>query len=722
MSEKELKNENKISETAVSEISSPTQVNSKEETQNNKDSKTTIKEKVEEPKVSKSKNTEKATTTKEEKEVVPKEQVTDTTEVKKAEPKISEPESTEKATTTKEEKEVVPKEQVADTAEVKEVEPKISEPESPEKATANLEEKETVIVESKKDYTLLSEVELITELKTVIESKPIQEIKSVVEIIKTEFNSKFNDELEQNKKSFLAEGGNIIDFYYTTPIKKAFDTAYYTYKDKRSNHYKNLLNDQKTNLLKREELIEELKSLFNAKENTSTIYKKFRDIQERWFDAGSIPRDKNNTVWNNYHHHVENFYNILHLDREFRDRNFKQNLEQKLRIIGRAEELTKEEDNNIAFRELQMLHKMWKEEIGPVAKEFSDEIWDKFSAATKIIHDKRHEYIEELEKKAEENVALKKELIIEINTLTETAKNKGHQAWQNTIKKVQELRDQFFESGKVPRSKNKEIWNLFKEATRNFNKEKNAFYKEQKKEQFNNLAKKRELIKIAEDNKDGEDFDTLTPLMKKIQSDWKEIGHVPRKDSEKIWKEFKAVCNHYFDRLHSQKDEANKEEFANYDAKKAFLKTLEDINLEGDHKKDIATITGKIAEWKKLGRVPYNKRNVEQKFNKKLDELFEKLDLDKKQTELIKFENKLNSIASEEDDRKLKNEEFFISKKVGEVRDEIRQLENNLLFFKHVKDDNPLVKEVHKNINKHKEQLETWIEKLKKIRNIRKGE
>ena len=692
MSEKEFKNENEITETAVSEITSPAQVNSKEETQNNKNSKTPIPIK---------------------KKAVKK---------KVVKPKISKSKSTEKVTTTKEEKEVVVKEKVADTSEVKEEEPEISESESTEKATANIEEKETVIVEPEKDYTLLSEEELITELKTVIESKPIQEIKSVVEIIKTEFNSKFNDELEQNKKAFLAEGGNIIDFYYTTPIKKAFDTAYYTYKDKRSNHYKNLLNDQKTNLLKREELIEELKSLFNAKENTSTIYKKFRDIQERWFDAGSIPRDKNNTVWNNYHHHVENFYNILHLDREFRDRNFKQNLEQKLRIIGRAEELTKEEDNNIAFRELQMLHKMWKEEIGPVAKEFSDEIWDKFSAATKIIHDKRHEYIEELEKKAEENVTLKKELILEINTLTETAKNKGHQAWQNTIKKVQELRDQFFESGKVPRSKNKEVWDLFKEATRNFNKEKNAFYKGQKKEQFDNLAKKRELIKIAEDNKDGEDFDTLTPLMKKIQSDWKEIGHVPRKDSEKIWKEFKAVCNHYFDRLHSQKEEANKEEFANYEAKKTFLKTLEDINLEGDHKKDIATITSKIAAWKKLGRVPYNKRNVEQKFNKKLDELFEKLDLDKKQTELIKFENKLNSIASEEDDRKLKNEEFFISKKVGEVRDEIRQLENNLLFFKHVKDDNPLVKEVHKNIDRQKEQLETWIEKLKKIRNIRKGE
>ena len=571
------------------------------------------------------------------------------------------------------------------------------------------------------NYSQLTELELISELKSIIHSKPVQQIKDTVENIKNEFNLKFQEGLEKNKESFLAEGGNIIDFYYTTPEKKEFDSFYYHYKDKRSTYYKNLQKDQKANLIKREEIIEELKSLFNAKENTSTIYKRFRDIQERWFETGSIPRDKYNTVWNNYHHHVENFYDILHLDREFRDRNFKQNLEHKLRLIGRAEELTKEENNNKAFRELQMLHKMWKEEIGPVAKEFSDDIWEKFSAATKIIHDKRNEYLEEQEKVAEKNVDLKIELINNIASLTENAKNKGHQTWQNTIKKVQELRDQFFESGKVPRSKNKEIWNSFKEATRNFNKEKNAFYKGQKKEQFDNLAKKKELIKVAQDNKDGDDFETLTPLMKKIQADWKKIGHVPRKDSDKIWKEFKAICNHYFDRLHSQKDEANKEEFANFEAKKTFLESLKSLTLEGDHSKDVETITSKIKEWKELGRVPYTKKNIEQDFNKTLDTLFEKLDVDKKQIELIKFENKLNSFVSEEDDRKLKNEEFFISKKVGEIKNEIRQLENNLLFFKHVKDDNPMVKDVHKNISKQKENLNTWIEKLKKVRVVRKG-
>ncbi len=598
------------------------------------------------------------------------------------------------------------------------------------KNTTPVEEKKVRIKDDEKsenkeelsiiDYSKLSELELISELKAVLDSKPVNEIKEVVEIIKNEFNSKFQDELEKNKESFLAKGGNIIDFYFTTPEKKEFDTSYYYYKDKRSNYYKNLQKDQKANLIKREEIIEELKSLFNAKENTSTIYKRFRDIQERWFDAGSIPRDKYNTVWNNYHHHVENFYDILHLDREFRDRNFKQNLEHKLRLIGRAEELTKEENNNKAFRELQMLHKMWKEEIGPVAKEFSDDIWDKFSAATKIIHDKRNQHLEKLEVEAEKNVDFKIEIINNINSLTDTAKNKGHQVWQNTIKKVQELRDQFFEAGNVPRSKNKEIWNSFKEATRNFNKEKNAFYKSQKKEQFDNLAKKRELIKVAQDNKDGDDFETLTPLMKKIQTDWKKIGHVPRKDSDKIWKEFKAVCNHYFDRLHSQKNEANNEQIANFEAKKVFLDSLESFSLEGNYKKDIVSITAKIKEWKGLGRVPYNKKNIEQDFNKKLDDLFEKLDLDKKQIELIKFENKLNSFVSEEDDRKLKNEEFFISKKVGEIKNEIRQLENNLLFFKHVKDDNPLVKDVNKNITKQKEQLDTWVEKLKKVRVLRK--
>ncbi|MAP53408.1 MAG: chromosome segregation protein [Altibacter sp.] len=572
--------------------------------------------------------------------------------------------------------------------------------------------------EAQTDYHSLTKKELVAEFEKLLKSKPVQEIKNQAEEIKTEFNAKFNEELEQKKEAFLEEGGNIIDFQYTTPLKKEFNSLYFDYKEKRNNYYKSLKKDLQENLNKRLELIEELKGLLNAEENINTTYKHFKDIQDRWHVAGAIPRDKYNIVWNTYHHHVENFYDFLHLNREFRDLDFKHNLEQKLKLIGRADELAQEKDVNKAFRELQMLHKMWKEDIGPVAKEYREEVWDKFSAATKVIHDRRQEQLAEMEKEFVVNYEKKKELVEEIASITANTKP-NHQSWQNAMKKVQALRDAYFALGKVPRANNKEIWSMFKDATRSFNHEKNSFYKNQKKEQYKNLEKKLELIKIAEEHKDSDDFNEVTPLMKKIQSDWKKIGHVPRKDSDKIWKQFKGACNHYFDRLHAQKNQASKEEKENLEIKQQQLDTLSKFELSDDPKEDLTKIKQAISAWKKVGRVPYNKKDIDQKFNTTLDGLFKKLDLSKKEADLIKFENKLNSMVSQEDERKLQNEQFFITKKISETKDEIRQLENNLGFFQDAKSDNPLVKEVRKNIAKHKEQLEVWKEKLSKIKSLR---
>lgn len=590
-----------------------------------------------------------------------------------------------------------------------------------EVSSSDDEEEDDTEEDDEVDYSALGKKELIAAFKELLQKKPIQAIKQEVEEIRSEFNTKFSEELESKKEEFLAEGGNIIDFHYTTPLKKEFGSLYFDYKEKRNNYYKNLKRDLQANYSKRLELIEELKGLLNAEENINTTYKHFKDIQERWHTAGPIPRDKYNTVWNTYHHHVENFYDFLHLNREFRDLDFKHNLEQKLKIIGRTEELAQQQDVGKAFRELQMLHKMWKEEVGPVAKEYREEVWEKFSTATKVIHDKRQEYLKDQEKHFETNAVSKFEVIDKINAITEnTALN--HRAWQQAIKEVQQLRDAYFEIGKVPRNQAKEVWNKFKESTRGFNKKKNSFYKNQKKEQYQNLTKKQELIKIAEENKDSSDFEVVTPLMKKIQSDWKSIGHVPRKDSDKIWKQFKSACNHYFDRLHAERNEANKEEMAHFEAKEKMLSKLSKLKLTGDHKEDLKTIKTEIANWKEIGRVPYNKRNIERKFNKVLDELFGQLNLGKKETEMIRFENKISGLASQEDERKLQNEEFFISKKITETKDAMRQLENNLGFFQNAKQDNPLVKEVHQNIAKHKDQLELWKAKLSKIRKLRKGE
>jgi hypothetical protein len=569
----------------------------------------------------------------------------------------------------------------------------------------------------KKDYHAMSKEDLVAEMEKLVANEKIQAIKEHIDEIKAEFNAKFDEDFEEKKDEFLAEGGNIIDFHYSTPVKKLFNSIYFDYKEKRNHYYHQLKQDLNKNLDIRLQIIEELKGLLDVEENINTTYKYFKDLQDRWRTAGSIPRDKYNTVWNTYHHHVENFYDFLHLNRDFRDMDFKHNLEQKLKIIDRAEELTQENDTNRALRELQMLHKMWKEELGPVAKEFREDIWERFSEATKKIHDLRQAYYDQLDQEYEKNLEQKQEICAKIKTLVETQYT-AHSQWQQKIKELNTLRDEFFKVGKVPREKNESTWSEFKQNVRQFNRNKNAYYKGLKKEQYDNLEKKKELIKIADDNKDSEDFKATTALMKKIQADWKKVGHVPRKDSDKVWKQFKAACNHYFDRLHTSNNEENAEENKAFDQKKEILDGLKSYEFSGDKKTDLSKIKAAIEDWKNIGKVPYNKRFIEGKFNKLLDQLFSKLDVDRSKAEMMKYENKIQALNNSDDDTKLRNEHYFLTKKVQETKDEIRQLENNLLFFSNVNTDNPLVKAVHKNIQDQKDQLEVWKEKLEKIKSI----
>jgi len=566
-----------------------------------------------------------------------------------------------------------------------------------------------------KNYHTMSMEDLVDELEALVENEKIQTIKSQVDIIKSEFSTKFGTILEENKAKFIAEGGNTIDFYFDSPLKKRYNSIFKAYRDKRQAHYKNLEKSLKENLENRLEIISEIKGLINVEENINTTYKHFKALQESWRNAGPIPRDKYNNVWNNYHHHVEIFYDFLHLNRDLRDLDFKHNLEQKLKLIARAEELTEYEDSNSAFRELQVLHKIWKEELGPVDKEQRELIWERFSAATKLIHDKRQIYFGELDKAYEKNLEVKHDIIAQINELTKDDSN-NHSIWQKRIKNLEDLRKQFFNAGKVPIKVNEATWAKFKTAVRAFNQNKNAFYKGLKKDQYENLQKKLALIKIADDNKDNTDFEATTPLMKKIQSDWKNIGHVPRKDSDKIWKQFKAACNHYFNKFHDVKNESNKEEVEAFEKKNTLLEKLKTVEATKDVKNDLAIIKDFISSWKAIGRVPFNKRFIDGKFNKTIDGLFNKLDITKAESELLKYDNKLESLASASDKRLLDNEHIFLRKKIDEIKAEIIQLENNLLFFSNVDDKNPLVKDVHKNIERHKTELHTWENKLRKVK------
>lgn len=563
------------------------------------------------------------------------------------------------------------------------------------------------------DYHSMTMEALATELEKLVQNEKVQAIKDHVDGIKTEFNLKFNEVLEQRKEEFLAEGGNIIDFHFSLPIKGKYNVAYNAYRTKRSDYYKNLEKDLNANLEKRLSLIEELKGLLNVEENINNTYKHFKQIQEEWRNAGSIPKTQYNNVWRTYHHHVERFYDFLHLNRDLRDLDFKHNYAEKQKIVARAEELSKEEDVIHSFRELQNLHRIWKEDIGPVAKELREEIWNQFSSATKIIHDRRQEYFKNIDKIYEQNLVVKEEIIEKIKEVS-AGTYTVHNQWQNKIKEIEKLREAFFNAGKVPLKVNEATWAKFKQAVREFNANKNAFYKSLKKEQQENLAKKLELIELAESLKESDDWTATTPKMKKVQADWKKIGHVPKKISDKVWKQFKNACNHYFDRLHAQKNKANEGEIEALGKKEAFLEAIEAFELSGDTAQDIETIKEKIAEWKGIGRVPYNKKNIDNKFNKVIDGLFKKLNIDKQESELIKYSNRLENL----DAHKINSERIFIRRKIDDISGEIRQLENNLQFFSNSSSNSPMLKKVHQDIEKHKRALDTWKAKLNQLRSL----
>ena len=571
------------------------------------------------------------------------------------------------------------------------------------------------------DYDTLSLEALVDELKSLVSNEKAMSFKEHIEEIKKAFLAKYNHLVEEKKEEFQAENQDPNEeFQYHSPLKTQFDKYYSLFRDTKNTHFKSLQTNLKTNLENRLAIVEELKELINPQENIKDTLKHFNELRERWKTAGPIPKDKYNHVWNNFHFHVENFYDYLHLDREARDLDFKHNLEQKQKIVARVEELVNEADINKAFRELQDLHRIWKEDIGPVSREHRDTIWNKFSDLTKQMHDKREVLFENQRGTELENLEKKKEIIAKIEVLA-TEKVNAHTQWLAQIEKVEALRTAFFSAGKVPSDVNEETWASFKTAVRNFNSFKNSFYKDIKKDQNENLSKKTALVAKAKELQESLDFASTTPIMKKIQDEWKQIGHVPRKYSDKIWKEFKDACNHYFDKLKEQKNEENSEEVEAFDAKKAYLEKLREFQLTGDHKTDLDAIKLHIETWKNFGKVPFPRRHIEGKFNKILDALFEKLSLSKKDTDMMRFANRIDHLSESNDTRKLDNEKIFLMRKIDEVQNEIFQLENNIQFFtntRNAKKENSIVVEVRKNIAIHKESLDVWKEKLKQLRNL----
>ena len=593
------------------------------------------------------------------------------------------------------------------------------------------EEKNTLAIEDNREdnrledaslvnYEAMSLSELTKELKELLQTEKTQAIKKQVDAIRYEFDKKYDALVEEKKEEFIADGGELYNFSYEIPVYREFYTAFNDYREKRNQYYKEIEKTHKENLAKRREIIEELKSLLNAEEHLGTTFKQFQQLQERWRKAGAVSNADYEDLWNTYHHHVENFYDFIHLSKDLRDIDFKRNLEEKLKIIERAEALAQDDvDALIASRELQVLHRVWKEEIGPVDKEHRESIWQRFSELTKKIHDKRQYYLKNLDKVYEENAVKKQGIIERIKKLGEKEPT-THSAWKQLSKQVEDLRQSFLNVGKVPLQQADEVWKSFNIALRAFNKKKNQFYKTLKKEQQENLTKKLALLEIAKANQNSTDWETTTELMKNIQREWKEIGSVPLRNTEKIWKEFKRACDTYFSRFAETIQHSKNKESDALQQKKAFLDKLKEYQLGTDRDKEIATLQNFVNEWNAIGNTHHSKRTIDIKFHKIIDALYKKLNFDKQEIELIKYNNKLERLINDDNENSLNNEVIFVRRRIDELKSEILQLENNLAFFGNIDEKNPLVRDVIKNINNQKEALKTWENKLRELKHLQK--
>jgi len=536
--------------------------------------------------------------------------------------------------------------------------------------------------------------------------------------INQNFEIKFQEDIEKQKKQFEKEGGNEIDFFFKPEYKIRFDQVSYEYRKKRRTHYKEQEATQKVNLERRKSIIEEIKKLIDQNQIDSNTYKSFRTLQESWYNTGQVPRGESQNLWETFKHHVERFYAFLHLDREFRELDYKHNYEEKLKIIERAEALQDYPDVMKASRDLNILHQKWKNDLGPVAKEHREDLWERFQKATKVIQARRQEYQKDAAGAMKENMAKKESLLKEMHKLIEELPQK-HSGWQQAIKKFNSLREEFKTIGYVPAKESKASWKSFREVGSLFMSKKNQFYKEQKKVFNENIEGKKNLIQQSKEILDGDNWEDQIQVMKDLQKEWKTIGFVPRKLDNKLWNEFSQVQKEYFDRIKSGYQKLTEEQEALLKKKTSHLKKISSKKFTAEMEAMKKEYFERWEEWNAIGSLDSkNESKLNQEFSVVLMSLIKNSELDKKEKDQV-IES-LNTTVLQNDPKRLEKEFQNAKTNLSNLKAELTQLENNLEFFSNSSSENPLYKNVEKQIkscqNKIDQAQQQYIS-LKQIKN-----
>lgn len=564
-----------------------------------------------------------------------------------------------------------------------------------------------------------SKKEVLARLKEIAHGEETPE-KNEVEQLKTIFYKLHFAEREAQQKAYIDNGGD-PEKYQVMPDEdeEAFKAEMTIVKERRQKAFMELEAEKQENLKKKLDIIEKVKAMATTPEEANQSYTEFKTLQQQWKEIKNVPADKANELWRNYQLYVEQFYDLLKLNSEAREYDFKKNLEAKTKLCEAAEKLADEEDVLSAFRKLQDLHIEYRE-TGPVAKELREEIWARFKAASTVINKRHQQYFEQLRANEEENLAKKTVLCEKVEEIA-ARECKNSSEWDSNSKEIIAIQQEWKTIGFAPQKMNVKIFERFRAACDIFFVKKNEHFKEIKKKLAENAEKKKALVEKAQALADSTDWKSTSDKLIALQKEWKTIGMVPKKYGDRLWNDFLTACNKFFDARNEANAGTRNEETANLEKKREIVEKLKGL-LEEKPEGLQETVQKLVDEYGKVGHVPYKEKdNIYNEYHEVLGKIYKELNISTARRRLDNFKNTLKSVA-ERGENALDNERARLMRRYEQMKQEINTYENNLGFLNaSSKKGNSLIDEMNRRVQKLKDEMELLKQKIKTIDAENKG-
>jgi hypothetical protein len=568
----------------------------------------------------------------------------------------------------------------------------------------------------KPDYSKYSQVELINALRDLLDETEETDIKADVEAIKSVFYKQRNEIIEQARIAFIEAGGIEEEFVTEDdPYENDIRELLKKYGQFRKEHNKQLDTEKEENLNRKLEIIEKIKGLINNEESINKTFNEFRELQREWREIGLVPQAKMKNLWDTYHFHVENFYDYIKINRELRDLDLKKNLELKIKLCESAEELLAEPSILKAFNTLQKYHEQWRE-IGPVPRDNKDDVWERFKHITSIINKKHQDFFESKKTDQKKNYDAKVALCEKVEEICDAEIN-SYRDWDTKSKELVELQKVWRTIGFAPKRDNNKIYDRFRTACDNFFNKKREFYSKNKEIQQNNLQQKIDLCVQAEALRDNTDWRKATQDFINIQKKWKEIGPIPRKHSDLIWKRFRAACDFFFDKKSEHFSDVDTEQVDNLKLKEDIIAELENFKPADDVNENLRLLKDIQRRWTEIGHVPFKKKDlIQNKFREVISKLFDQLSINEDKRNMLKFKTKMSTFSeSSRGQSKMRMEREKYMSKLKQLENDLVLLDNNIGFFTKSKNAEALIEDVKRKIEDTRQSIETLKEKIRVI-------